>query len=1306
MMNHFFEELSHQGKEQQKDKLSVRDELYRMAFETNSNPMCFFDPDTGAFLEVNQAAINHYDYSREELLQMRLWDLHRSLDLSLLHQINKSLINGEQHLEKWQDYKKNGSVIDIDVTLSALLVEGKLLNLMVIRDIPKQTEILLRQYEEQNRLALELTGTASWKWDLVTGELIWSDNLFNLLGLNRQEVSPSYTNWRDCVHPEDIERLEAAVSFALSNRQLYNEQYRIIHPDGNIHWLLSKGHSVYNATGQAVQMVGITLDISDRKITEIALDEVSQKFSSFVNSATFNIAMFDRNMKYIAVSQSWVNTYQLGSIEAVIGQSDYELFPNLPESWRQVHQQALAGNTIKADEDSFIMADGSIQWSKWEIQPWRLNTGEVGGIIIFVEDITKRKQTEQIIHIQVQQEALVRQVTARIRQSLDIQTIFITASEEIRQFLQADRVCIFKFYPESNFNDGEVVAESVLEEFSSAMAVPVHDHCFGENYSSLYANGRILVVDDIYNHGLTDCHRDILARFQVQASLVIPLLHGENLWGLLCIHQCSSIRHWQQSEINLTQQIANQLAIAIQQANLYDKIQKDIIHRQDTEKKLQGLTNRLSLALKSGAIGCWEWDIESNKLTWDEQMFKVYGLAINLDIDYNVWANALHPDDRLSTEICLQSALLGKQEYEPEFRIVRPDGNIRFIKAYGLVIKDNQGNPKSMIGVNFDITEQKEDQATIAFQLQQQEILGAIVQSIRDSLNIQEILKIVTEQTKNVLNSDRVIVFQLFPDGRSQIVEEAVSIMLPKLKDLFWENEVWHQDILEYYWQGKPRIVPDVMDDIWTDCLIPYSLIGQIKSKIVAPILQEVKAPITTRWVASSGTNKLWGVLVVHACQEKRQWQESEAELLQQIANQLAIAIKQANLFEQLHQEQQQLKETNQQLALSNQEIVRATRLKDEFLANMSHELRTPLNAILGMTEGLQDDIFGLVNEQQLQALSTVEKSASHLLSLIDDILDVAKIEAGQSELDITSVAVTTLCSSSIAFIKEQCVKKRIQLETIISPGLPNLLVDERRIRQVLINLLTNAVKFTLENGKIILAVSQLPEGNYLRISVIDTGIGIALENIKKLFQPFVQIDSTLSRQYTGTGLGLALVKQIVELHGGQVGLTSQLGVGSCFTIDLPCVELATPLKEMVVKTQESELAPQTTGSNINHLILLADDNEDNLLATQSYLKAMGYNFIIAKNGQEAVALARLEQPDLIIMDVQMPRMDGLKAIRQIRSDANLVNVPIIALTALAMVGDRERCLEAGANEYLSKPVKLKNLASVMQKLLQQITIK
>jgi signal transduction histidine kinase/CheY-like chemotaxis protein len=472
--------------------------------------------------------------------------------------------------------------------------------------------------------------------------------------------------------------------------------------------------------------------------------------------------------------------------------------------------------------------------------------------------------------------------------------------------------------------------------------------------------------------------------------------------------------------------------------------------------------------------------------------------------------------------------------------------------------------------------------------------------------------------------------------------------------------------------------------------------------------------------------------------------------LVQQIADQLALAIHQANLFEKLQQElterqqaETRLIDSNQQLAVSNQELARATRLKDEFLASMSHELRTPLNAILGLSESLQDEVFGAINERQLKSIMTIEKSGKHLLALINDILDLSKIEANKFNLELTDVSIQSICQNSVLFIKELALKRQIRLNTQLPEQLKylNIRVDDLRFRQVLINLLSNAVKFTPEGGSITLDVrvgtgelgattanqtsiaiadgkpfagqSPAPARQQIAFSIIDTGIGIAPENMDKLFQSFVQIDSSLSRQYAGTGLGLALAKRIVEMHGGTVSVQSEVSRGSCFTIALP-LDLSTEIAAISSGPLEYPIAIATDFEEIQTIrsqtsILLVEDDEGNIETMTTYLESRGYRIVGAENGLQAISmlegcandLLETALPDIILMDIQMPGMDGFEATKQIRQLPDCAAIPIIALTALAMPDDRQKCLDAGANEYMSKPVKLSQLVAKIETLLK-----
>ncbi len=387
-------------------------------------------------------------------------------------------------------------------------------------------------------------------------------------------------------------------------------------------------------------------------------------------------------------------------------------------------------------------------------------------------------------------------------------------------------------------------------------------------------------------------------------------------------------------------------------------------------------------------------------------------------------------------------------------------------------------------------------------------------------------------------------------------------------------------------------------------------------------------------------------------------------------------------------------KRAEETLRHANVELARAMRIKDEFLANMSHELRTPLNGILGLSEALQLQTYGGLSEKQLRAVKNIESSGRHLLSLINDILDLSKIEAGKLEVHIEPISVVDICQASLAFIKEPALKKGIHTSFVSDPLAVTVLADVRRLKQILVNLLSNAVKFTPPGGRVTLNIQANIQKRMLEFCVSDTGIGISANDLAVLFQPFTQIDSSLTRKHEGTGLGLALVKELSELHGGNIQVSSQVGQGSTFTVCIPWQPDSLVLDALSVEenleapAQIAEVVPPKRPGKI----LMAEDVELNIVMVGDYLESQGYTFISAMNGREALEKAREQLPDIILMDVQMPEMDGLEATRQLRLDPRFATVPIIALTAMAMTGDRERCMEAGATDYISKPLVLRDL--------------
>ena len=374
-----------------------------------------------------------------------------------------------------------------------------------------------------------------------------------------------------------------------------------------------------------------------------------------------------------------------------------------------------------------------------------------------------------------------------------------------------------------------------------------------------------------------------------------------------------------------------------------------------------------------------------------------------------------------------------------------------------------------------------------------------------------------------------------------------------------------------------------------------------------------------------------------------------------------------------------------------------ANQAKSEFLASMSHELRTPLNVILGMAEILRKKTLGELNRDQQESVASVEESGRYLLSLINDILDLSKIEAGMLQLDIQEAAVRDVVESSLRFVREAAHRKKITLESSYRQEILYLHVDARRLKQILVNLLANSVKFTPEGGHITIEVSQPIDRHQISFSVQDNGIGIDEKDLPKLFKSFQQIDSALNRKYAGTGLGLSLVKRMTEMHGGTVAVASKPGQGARFTITLP---LQNPLTAGQITSRLRSEAPFRALLPNNPLILIAEDNPANLLLLENHLRPRGCRVIFAHDGQEAIDRAITEQPALILMDIQMPVLDGLEATRRLRANSATAAIPIITLTALAMPEDSLRCLEAGANAYLSKPL---NLAELDRIILEQL---
>ena len=664
--------------------------------------------------------------------------------------------------------------------------------------------------------------------------------------------------------------------------------------------------------------------------------------------------------------------------------------------------------------------------------------------------------------------------------------------------------------------------------------------------------------------------------------------------------------------------------------------------------------------------------------------------------------NFVQPDERDLAAQRDQQAAQGMTLPLLEERFIRFDGQVvdvevaRFPYIY-------QGQPAVQL-VFHDITSRKRVEAEIIRRNRELTILQSTGVAITSSLDLRHVLDTVVHEMAGLFEVESCSLFE------GSEAEETL-VLIARYDPAGW----WGPQL-----PAKARHLPDYPLTKWVlDEQIPYQMTVSQTNLDPAELVYMQEGGLKARLLLPMVFQQLViGLVELEDSRHERTFTYQEISLAKLLANQAASAIQNARLFAQAQQEiaerkraeaalaeerallAQRVTERTAELSRTNAELARAARLKDEFLAGMSHELRTPLSGILGTSEILRTAVFGPLNEKQLHYLHNIEESGNHLLSLITDILDLAKSEAGKLELEIRSIAVEPVCQVSLRLTRELAHKKRLKVVQTFDKAVTSISADERRLKQILVNLLSNAIKFTPEGGQIGLEMAGDTEQRAVHFTVWDTGIGIAQEDMKWLFQPFVQIHADQQQASGGTGLGLSLVARMVEMHGGGIRVESKVGQGSRFTVSLPWSPAEMQTQPVIVEDKGEAIPLPSHPAAVageSTLILLAEDNENNISILTDFLQVQGYRLVVARNGQEALERAHEERPAVVLMDIQMPGMDGLEATRRLRAEPALADLPIIAVTALAMPGDRERCLAAGVNEYLSKPVNLTELVRLIQ---------
>ena len=764
----------------------------------------------------------------------------------------------------------------------------------------------------------------------------------------------------------------------------------------------------------------------------------------------------------------------------------------------------------------------------------------------------------------------------------------------------------------------------------------------------------------------------------IRTLLAVPMLKESELVGALTIYR-QEVRPFTDKQVELVRNFAAQAVIAIENARLLSELRKSLDQQTataDVLKVISRSTFDLQMVLNTltelAAKVC-----AADKGVIFQRDGELYRFGAHYGFSHEAETYALEHPIRLDREsITGRVALKGKAIHLPD---VLADPEYRatgFQKAFGY--RTNLGVPLLREGITIGVfsltrdevkpfTEKQielattfADQAVIAIEnarllnelrelLQQQTATADVLKTIsRSAFDLQAVLETLLESAAQLCEADQGTITQRKGDRFYRSVSYGFPTAFAEyVKDRPVElgrDTATGRALVE----GRVIHIPDVQADpeyTWKDA----QRLGGFRTLLGVPMLRE-GVPV--------------GVLTLTRT-DIRPFTDKQIELVSTFADQAAIAIENVRLFDEIQDKSRQLEE--------------ASKHKSQFLANMSHELRTPLNAILGYTELMADGAYGEPSERMMAVLKRLESNGKHLLGLINDVLDLSKIEAGQLVLDLTDYSLEDVAHTVHSAIEPLAADKKLKFTTEVIPDLPRGRGDERRLTQVLLNLVGNAIKFT-DDGEVAIKVS-VANGAF-NVAVQDTGPGISTADQAKLFQEFQQADNSITKTKGGTGLGLAISKRIVEMHGGRIWIEFHAGqrFDVCLYTAGPCCPAGRP--------------------GMSKRILVVEDQEDNRQIIRDMLAGTDYEIMEAENGEEALAAVAKQRPDLILMDVQLPIMDGYEATRRIKADPALRSIPIIAVTSYALSGEDKRAEAAGCDDYVAKPYSPRQLlAKVRQHL-------
>ena len=1261
----------------------------------------------------NAARLKIYGYDSLEELLGKSWKVfYDGAELQRFEQeVVPALVQKGCYRSEAVGCRRDGSKVPIDVSLT-MLHDGEII--CIVRDITerKQTQAALRESERFTKQIAEASPNILYVYDLIEQKNIYANaSIYHILGYNVEEI-PAIGPWMmsTLIHPEDsIKMPDYLQQFETGcEGDIFEIEYRIRHKDGSWRWIVSRD-TVFakTADGKLKQILGTGTDITESKQAEDEIKLLLAATQAISQSADFHSALPEIlrllcNAIGWNFAEAWIpnvnGTFLEHSETWYASDRDLDMFSRESKKIRfragvGVPGRVWSTRNVEWIEDISIAKNSVFARSQMAAAvglkacfgvPIRASSS-VLAVLIFC----KRDPSMMEPRIVELVKAVATQLGSQIQRK--------QAEEELRKseerwqlVLKGNQDGIWDLNLQTN------------EAFRSARWQEIIGYADGE-------------IDSRNSEWLARIHPD--DRSRVQATIQDYLDRQTPNYAAEYRLQCKDGSYkWV---------LARAQAVWDKTGNPLRMVgsMTDISDRKAAELALWRVTQAVESTSDAIAIA----DLKGLSIYHNQAFIQRYGYTVEELNDLGESA-ALYVRNKSYKHIykilrkghswCGEMVLQNKSR-ESITALVRADS-----------IKDINGNSIGLIAVITDITKRKQSEATLRQQLKREQLAVAMLERIRSSLNLEEILTKTVEEVRQFLQVDRTVIYQFNPDWSGFIAVESVGENTQPIVGTEIYDPCFMEAYVSLYQDGRIKATDDVYNAGFADCHLTLLAQFEVRSNLVVPILQ--------------GKN-LWGLLIAHHCTDARPWQKFEAECLKQLGVQLAIAIQQSTLFEQAQTEIADRKQAEAALQLAKEAAESANRAKSDFLANMSHELRTPLNGILGYIQLLKLDKNLTLDQQEI--LNNVHQCGNHLLMLINDVLDLAKIEASKMELSPTNVPFPSFVKSIVDLFKMRSAQKGIAFNYEQVSALPDSVsADEKRLRQVLINLLSNAVKFT-EIGGVTFKVgyadnfpqtsatnssltaesatqtmnltanldpeqmsSSLREKQFpreaitaantgdraptskIRFQIEDTGIGISHNKLEEIFLPFHQVGDG-NNFVEGTGLGLSISQKLVKMMGSQILVQSTSGKGSIFwlDLDLPAVAQSSELP----CTQEKGRLVGFSGSQ--RKVLIVDDREVNRAWVDRLLSHLGFEIAQATDGEDCLHKAQEFQPDIILMDLLMPIMDGWEATRRLRQLPELKDAVILALSASVYETTRQESILAGCDNFLTKPIQTNELLELLR---------